>query len=166
MSTKFLVGTSAKALRAMFGVALLLGGLNAVSGGSAQAADGMIIKQSRHSVQTTIDRLEAILKDKGLTIFAKIDHGAGAAKTAQSLRPTMVLIFGNPRLGTPLMQSQQTIAIDLPQKALAYEAENGDVFLAYNEPKYLSSRHGIEDRAEVFKKITGALDAFTSAAVK
>ncbi|NIA71957.1 DUF302 domain-containing protein [Pelagibius litoralis] len=143
----------------------LIGGPLALSA-SAEAADGLIVKKSSHSVSDTIDRLEAILKEKGLTVFAKVDHQAGAQKAGLELRPTMLLIFGNPKLGTPLMQSGQSIAIDLPQKALAYEDAAGDVYLAYNDPAYLSGRHAIADRAEVFKKITGALGAFTDAAVK
>ncbi|WP_422365193.1 DUF302 domain-containing protein [Pelagibius sp.] len=129
-------------------------------------AKGVIVKKSNHSAAETIDRLEAILKEKGLTVFAKVDHSAGAQKAGLELRPTVLLIFGNPKLGTPLMQSGQSIAIDLPQKALAYEDAAGDVWLAYNDPAYLSERHAIADRAEVFKKITGALGNFTDAAVK
>lgn len=134
--------------------------------GPAQAADGLITKKSNHSVAQTIDRLEAILKDKGLTVFAKVDHQAGAEKAGLALRPTILLIFGNPKLGTPLMQSGQSVAIDLPQKALAYEDASGTVYLAYNDPGYLAGRHAIGDRGEVFKKISGALNAFTDAAVK
>lgn len=127
---------------------------------------GTISKKSAHSVAATIDKLEGILKEKGLTIFARIDHAAGAKKAGLELRPTELLVFGNPKLGTPLMKASQTTALDLPQKALAYQAESGDVFLVYNDPAYLSSRHKIEGADPVLKKITGALDAFTSAAVK
>lgn len=127
---------------------------------------GTISKKSAHSVAATIDKLEGILKEKGLTIFARIDHAAGAKKAGLDLRPTELLVFGNPKLGTPLMKASQTTALDLPQKALAYQAESGDVFLVYNDPAYLSSRHKIEGVDPVLKKITGALDAFTSAAVK
>jgi len=127
---------------------------------------GMISKKSAHSVAATIDKLEGILKEKGLTIFARIDHAAGAKKAGLEMRPTELLVFGNPKLGTPLMKASQTTALDLPQKALAYQAESGDVFLVYNDPAYVSSRHKIEGADPVLKKITGALDAFTSAAVK
>lgn len=127
---------------------------------------GTISKKSTHSVAATIDKLEGILKEKGLTIFARIDHAAGAKKAGLELRPTELLVFGNPKLGTPLMKASQTTALDLPQKALAYQAESGDVFLVYNDPAYLSSRHKIEGADPVLTKITGALDAFTSAAVK
>ncbi len=132
----------------------------------AQAAEGMIVKESNHSVTETIDRLESALSEAGLTIFARIDHAAGAESAGLSLRPTMVLIFGNPNLGTPLMNSAPTVAIDLPQKALAYEDENGDVFLAYNDPAYLAERHGLEGQDEVLARITGALGNFTDAATQ
>lgn len=132
----------------------------------ALADTGMISKKSAHSVAETIDRLEAILKEKGLTVFARIDHAAGAKKADLQLAPTQVLIFGNPKLGTPLMAASATTALDLPQKALAYQDASGDVFLVYNDPAYLMARHEIAGRDEVLKKITGALDNFTNAAVK
>lgn len=132
----------------------------------ALADTGMISKKSAHSVAETIDRLEAILKEKGLTVFARIDHAAGAKKADLKLAPTQVLIFGNPKLGTPLMAASATTALDLPQKALAYQDASGDVFLVYNDPAYLMARHEIAGRDEVLKKITGALDNFTNAAVK
>ncbi len=133
---------------------------------SAMAAEGLVVKPSNHSVSETIDRLQAILEEKGLKIFSRIDHQAGAAGADLELRPTELLIFGNPQLGTPLMTSAQTAGIDLPQKALAYEDENGKVHLAYNDPGYLKARHGIKDRDEVLDKIRGALGKFTDAAVK
>jgi len=133
---------------------------------SAMAADGMVIKPSNYSVKETIDRLEGILSEKGLKIFARVDHQAGAAAADLELRPTELLIFGNPKLGTPLMTAAQTTAIDLPQKALAYEAEDGNVYLSYNDVGYLQARHGIEGRDEVIAKIRGALGKFTDAATK
>jgi uncharacterized protein (DUF302 family) len=130
------------------------------------ATDGVVVKKSNYSVGETIDRLAAILGGKGLTVFARIDHEAGASKASLELRPTTVLIFGNPKLGTPLMQAAPTVAIDLPQKALAYEDAAGDVYLLYNDPAYLAARHGIAGRDAVLKKIAGALDKFTNAAVE
>lgn len=132
----------------------------------ALADNGLVVKESAYGVTETIDRLEAALKSKGLTIFARVDHAAGAARTDQELRPTMLLIFGNPKLGTPLMQSAQTVGIDLPQKALAYEDADGKVFLVYNDPAYLAARHGIGDKEKVFTTITGALNNFSDAATK
>jgi len=133
---------------------------------TAIAAEGLVVKPSNYSVKETIDRLEAALSEKGLTIFARIDHQAGAAAADLELRPTQLLIFGNPKLGTPLMTSAQTTAIDLPQKALAYEAEDGKVYLTYNDIGYLQARHGIEGRDEVIGKIRGALGKFTDAATQ
>lgn len=133
---------------------------------SSMAAEGLVVKPSNHSVAETIDRLQAILEEKGLKIFGRVDHQAGAEGADLELRPTEVLIFGNPKLGTPLMTSAQTTAIDLPQKALAYEDESGKVFLAYNDVSYLMTRHGIKDRDEVLDKIRGALGKFTDAATK
>jgi uncharacterized protein (DUF302 family) len=133
---------------------------------SAIAAEGLVVKPSQYSVKETIDRLEAILTEKGLTVFTRIDHQAGAAAADLELAPTELLIFGNPRLGTPLMTSAATVAIDLPQKALAYQDDDGAVYLAYNDIGYLQARHGIEGRDEVIAKIRGALDAFTDAATK
>jgi len=133
---------------------------------AGHAADGVVVKKSNHSVGETIDRLAAVLTAKGLTIFARVDHEAGAGKAGLDLRPTVVLIFGNPKLGTPLMQAAPSTAIDLPQKALAYEDEAGDVYLLYNDPAYLAARHGIAGRDAVLKKIAGALDKFTDAAVE
>ncbi len=133
---------------------------------TAFAAEGLVVKPSNHSVAETIDRLESILKERGLKIFARIDHQAGAAGADLKLPPTQLLIFGNPKLGTPLMTSAPTTAIDLPQKALAYEGDDGKVYLAYNDIGYLEARHGIEGRDEVTAKIRGALSAFTDAATK
>lgn len=133
---------------------------------SSMAAEGLVVKPSNYSVAETIDRLEAMLQEKGLKIFGRVDHQAGAAGADLELRPTQVLIFGNPKLGTPLMTNAQTVAIDLPQKALAYEDADGKVYLAYNDVGYLSARHGIKDRDEVVEKIRGALSKFTDAATQ
>lgn len=133
---------------------------------SAMAAEGLVVKPSNYPVGETIDRLQSMLEEKGLKIFARIDHQAGAEGAGLELRPTEVLIFGNPKLGTPLMTGAQTVAIDLPQKALAYEDEDGKVYLVYNDAGYLQARHGIEGRDEVLGKIRGALGNFTDAATK
>ncbi len=125
------------------------------------AVDGMIIKPSEYSVTETIDRLENIITEKGITVFTRVDHAAGGKKVDIPLRSTQLLIFGNPKLGTPLMQSQQTAGIDLPLKALAWEDENGQVWLGYNEPSYIASRHDITEQQQVIDKISGALQKFT-----
>ena len=133
---------------------------------TATAENGLVVKESTRSVTETISLLEETLKSKGITIFARVDHTAGAAKVDLDLRPTELLIFGNPKLGTPLMQTNQTTGIDLPLKALAYEDANGKVLLVYNDPAYLNARHGLDEKAKVLEKISGALNNFTDVATK
>ena len=118
---------------------------------------GLKTIQSQHSVSATADSLEAILKEKGMNVFARVNHSAGAEKIGESLRPTELIIFGNPQTGTPLMQSQQTMAIDLPQKILVWEDAQEKVWLSYNDPIYLTNRHGINDCDELINKIGTAL---------
>jgi uncharacterized protein (DUF302 family) len=108
----------------------------------AQQADGLITVTSPHTALQTMTRLEALVKERGLNVFARIDHAAGAAKVGKSLRPTELLIFGNPQGGTPLMECAQTAGIDLPLKALVWQDEAGKVMLSYNDPEYLAKRHG------------------------
>lgn len=133
---------------------------------AAQAEEKLVVKSSNHSVSVTLDRLTKIMKTKGITIFARIDHAAGAKAAGLELKPTQVLIFGNPKLGTPLMQANRHIAVDLPLKALAWEDADGKVWLGYTKPESLKARFGIEGRDEVIKKMTGALDNLTNAAIK
>jgi len=128
------------------------------------ATEGMIDVQSAHSVAATADRLESILADKGMNVFARIDHAAGAKKAGKSLPPTELLIFGNPKVGTPLMQCSRSIAIDLPQKALIWEDDSGAVWISYNDPQYLKLRHNTQGCDEVLKKVAGALGNFARAA--
>ncbi|MBS1796974.1 MAG: DUF302 domain-containing protein [Acidobacteria bacterium] len=109
--------------------------------------NGVIEKRSDRPVAETIDRLAEIVKSKGMRIFARIDHAAAARSVGLEMRPTEVLIFGDPRAGTDLMNSYPHLAIDLPLKALAWEDENGSVRLAYNSPNYLQKRYGLEDTA-------------------
>jgi len=106
-------------------------------------ASGLLSIRSRNAVKATVDRLEASLKAKGITVFARIDHAAGGAAVGMPLRPTELLLFGNPSAGTPLMQAEQTIGIDLPLKALVWEDESGSVWIAYNDPAWLAMRHGL-----------------------
>ena len=108
---------------------------------SSMSEDGLVTLASKFSVKETLDRLETDLKAKGITVFARIDHAAGAASVAMPLRPTKLLIFGNPKAGTPLMQSNQTIGIDLPLKVLGWEDAEGKVWLTYNDPSWLARRH-------------------------
>jgi uncharacterized protein (DUF302 family) len=128
-------------------------------------SDGLITIASAHSVKDTIDRLAADVTSKGMTVFARIDHAAGAQAAGLALRPTELLIFGNAKGGTPLMQSQQTIGIDLPLKALAFEDAAGAVWLSYNDPAWLAARHGLaESGAAVAKTLGAALDTLSQRA--
>jgi uncharacterized protein (DUF302 family) len=128
------------------------------------AGSGMMSVKSHFDVKTTTDRLENILKEKGMTVFSRINHAAGAKKVEQALRPTELLIFGNPKLGSKLMQCQQTMGIDLPQKALVWQDENKQVWLTYNDPDYLLKRHTAKQCGEINKKISKALNHFAQSA--
>lgn len=127
---------------------------------------GLVTKKSAHPVGATLDRLEAIVREKGFTVFARIDHAAGAAKVGKELRPTQLLIFGNPKVGTALMSSSQSAGLDLPIRVAAWEDAQGQVWLGYTAPAALAARHGIRDRDPVVEKMTGALDKLTGAAAK
>jgi len=128
------------------------------------AGNGLISVKSSHTVKATADRLENVLNQKGMTVFIRINHAAGAQKIGKKLRPTELVVFGNPKVGTPLMQCAQSIAIDLPQKALIWQDDKGQVWLSYNDPKYLAQRHGLTGCAEVIKKVEQALGNFAKAA--
>lgn len=138
--------------------------LLALAFGHAQANNGLISVKSAHDVNTTADRLEAVLKEKGMKVFNRIDHAAGAASVGNSLRPTQLIIFGNPKIGSVLMGCAQTIAIDLPQKALIWQDGGGQVWLSYNNPALLANRHRMQGCDAVLKKVTGALANFAKAA--
>jgi len=131
---------------------------------SAYADGDLVSIQSQNSVQHTVERLKNALKEKGMTIFAIINHAQGAQQVGKTLRPTQLVIFGNPKLGTVLMQCHQSIAIDLPQKALIWQDENGHVWLSYNNPEYLLKRHHIQGCEKVASKIANALHHFALAA--
>ncbi|MBE9564400.1 MAG: DUF302 domain-containing protein, partial [Proteobacteria bacterium] len=123
---------------------------------SEDSTDGIIHIKSANSVTVTINKLENILIKKGMTIFKRIDHTAGAKKVDLQLRPTELLIFGNPKVGTPLMLCSQTSALDLPQKALSYEDESGQVWLAYNDPVFMAKRHNTKGCDAAIQKVTNA----------
>lgn len=122
------------------------------------AADGVITVKSNFTVKQTIERLEKVLQEKGMTLFTKIDHAVGAEKADLKLPPATVVLFGNPKVGTQLMQAAPTAALDLPQKALIWQDEKGQVMYSYNDPTYLVKRHAIKDREKVVTKITKVLD--------
>ena len=130
----------------------------------AFADGGFISVKSAHDVKTTADRLESMLKQKGMNVFTRIDHAQGARKIGKTLRPTELIIFGNPKVGTPLMQCAQSVGIDLPQKALIWQDAQGQVWLSYNDPNYLAERHQITGCDEVIQKVSKALGNFAKSA--
>ena len=132
----------------------------------AMADDGLVRVQSNHDVATTVDKLEQALTAKGMKVFGRINHTQGAENAGMELRPTELVIFGNPKVGTPLMICSQTTAIDLPQKMLVFEDANGVVWLAYNNLAYLNQRHGLSDCQAVMEKVNGALANFAKAATE
>ncbi len=131
---------------------------------SLSFADGIVSKTSTHSVKDTLDKLEAIVTAKGFAVVARVNHAKAAESVGQQLNPTEVLIFGNPKVGTALMKSNPAIGLGLPIKVIAWEDDKGVVTIAYNDPAWMVSRYGINDRDEVVKKMTGALMKFTDAA--
>jgi uncharacterized protein (DUF302 family) len=131
------------------------------------AADGLITLASSFGPKETMDRLEAEIKAKGMAVFARIDHAAGAAKVDFQLRPTELLIFGSAKAGTPLMQANQTISIDLPLKALVFEDAAGKVWLSYNNPRWLAERHGLGASAtQTVDAMAAALKAVATKATR
>ena len=129
------------------------------------SVDGLIAVSSSFGPEETLKRLEAEIRAKGITVFARVDHAAGAAAAGLPLRPTDLLIFGAAKGGTPLMQAAQTIGIDLPLKALVWQDEAGQTFLSYNDPAYLAHRHGLADQVKfAVDAMTGALEAIAAKA--
>ena len=131
---------------------------------NANAADGLIEVKSAYSVNETITRFEAAAKERKLIIFARIDHAAGAQKIGKTLRPTELLIFGNPQGGTPFMECAQSVGIDLPLKALVWEDKDGQTWIGYNDPKYLAARHKTEC-GPVVENMGKALGGFVAATI-
>ena len=120
--------------------------------------------QSQFNPKETMDRLEAEIRARGMTVFARIDHAAGAAEVGLTLRPTELIIFGNARGGTPLMQASQTAGIDLPLKALVWQDAAGKTWLSYNEPGWIAQRHGVANAEQVVSKMAAALSAMSRTA--
>ena len=127
------------------------------------AADGLTTIKSAYSAQETMARLQAAITAKGMTVFAHIDHAAGAVQAGLPLRPTDLLIFGSPKGGTPVMQSVQTAGIDLPLKALVWQDEAGTTWLSYNTPAWAAERHGADGQAAIHC-MTLAIDSIAAAA--
>ena len=128
---------------------------------STNSQNGLIHLASKYSVEQTMQRLEALLQERSVMIFARIDHSGEAAKVGLTMRPTKLLIFGSPKAGTPLMQAAPSIAIDLPLKALFWEDADGKVWLTYNDPAYLQQRHNVPP--ELLPNIAGVSALFTKA---
>jgi uncharacterized protein (DUF302 family) len=126
----------------------------------------IVRKESPHTVAETIDRLEAIIKERKLTVFARIDHSAGAKAAKLELRPTLLIMFGSAAVGTPLMQAQQTMGLSLPLKALAWQDAAGKVWLGYDAPADLAKERGVPADHPAIGRITAALAGMTDAAIK
>ena len=131
------------------------------------AAEGLITIPSSFGSGETMDRLEAEIRAKGMTVFARVDHSAGAAAVGLPLRPTELLIFGSAKAGTPLMQANQLIGIDLPLKALVFEDPAGKVWLSYNDPRWFAQRHGLGPAvSQAIDAMATALDTVAIVATK
>jgi uncharacterized protein (DUF302 family) len=126
--------------------------------------DGLTTIASSFGPKETMDRLETEVRAKGMTVFARIDHAAGAAEVGLTLAPTELIIFGNARGGTPLMQSVQTVGIDLPLTALVWEDTAGKTWLSYNEPSWIARRHSVANAEQVVSKMAAALSAMARTA--
>jgi uncharacterized protein (DUF302 family) len=135
--------------------------------GSESKVAGLTTIKSRNGPEETMNRIEAEVRSRGMTVFAHIDHAAGAAATGLSLRPTEVLIFGNARAGTPLMEAAQTLGIDLPLKVLVWRDEDGTTWLSYNDPAWLVERHGILPESSLpLRQMSAALASIADLATK
>ena len=123
--------------------------------------EGLMTLASHFGPKETVDRLETEIQAKGMKVFARIDHAAGAAEVGLTLRPTELIIFGNARGGTPFMQSVQTVGIDLPLRLLVWEDAAGKAWISYNEPGWIARRHGVRNAEQVVSKMGAVLSAIT-----
>ncbi|MFW2371722.1 MAG: DUF302 domain-containing protein [Gammaproteobacteria bacterium] len=146
-------------------MSILLLSLVLILPGVSQAEGEYISKKSPYSVAKTIDRLQNLLKNKGIEIFKKVDHGAGAKRVGVPLNDSQLLIFGNPKMGSPLMAEAPLMGLDLPMKALAWSDASGQVWLSYLDPLALQKRHNLK-RVDIIQKMTNALNAFTNQVVQ
>lgn len=152
-----------KIIAGAFALLVLAAPLGASAGGHASAG-GVVTVESAHDVATTIDRLAAAVEKAGATVFARVDHAGGAAKVGEDLRPTQMLMFGNPKLGTPALQAAQSIGVDLPLRVVAWEDDAGKTHLSYTDPAAMAARHGVPEDHPAIMKMTGALAKLTGAA--
>jgi len=140
--------------------------LSLFTSGYVNATESLISVESQHSAKQTADKFASIVEQKGLTLFARIDHQKNAAGVDLPLRDTEVIIFGNPKVGTPIMQCSQQAAIDFPQKVLVWTDTNKTTWLSYNNPEYIKERHQIKGCDKTLSKVAGVLSALTHAAAK
>ncbi len=146
-------------------VVLFIGVVSCTQERSGAATDnGLITVDGAQTVEETAANLQEALEGAGFVVPAVIDHSANAVRVGKELLPTKLIIFGNPKVGTNLMQSMQTVAIDLPQKFLIWEDNGGQVHITYNSPQYLAERHGIEGQDELLSNISNALSRFAGSA--
>ncbi len=134
------------------------------SSATADEVTGLVTVESAFSVDETMNNLEATIEEQGLIVVARIDHAANAEGSGLELRPTQLLIFGNPAIGTQLMQAEQSVGIDLPQKFLAWETEDGTVYLGWNDPSLLAERHGLDGQDDVLDQVSMALETLAESA--
>lgn len=132
----------------------------------AEAGEALVVKESTLSVKDTIDALAKALEAKGIKVVARVDHAAGAKAAGMEMAPAEVIMFGNPKLGTPLMQANPEIGVDLPMKVLAWQDASGKVRVGYTAPDALKARYGIAGKDEVLATMAKALDGLTNEAVK
>ncbi|PIQ25579.1 hypothetical protein COW36_21285 [bacterium (Candidatus Blackallbacteria) CG17_big_fil_post_rev_8_21_14_2_50_48_46] len=125
---------------------------------------GMISMPSHHSVAVTVDRLERLIREKGLSFFGKIDHRANAERIKLSLRPTVLVLFGNPQAGTLLMHQEQSFGLDLPLKYLVWQTSDGKVYITWNNPYFLAKRHGVDAGHELLSKSSQLLTSLAQQA--
>jgi uncharacterized protein (DUF302 family) len=140
--------------------------LTLLMAGPAGAQGGLVSVRSSHDVAATAERLESALQAKGMTLFARIDHAANAEHIGQTLKPTLLVIFGDPTLSTPLIQRSRSIGIDLPMKALIWEDRAGQVWFTYNAPDYLARRHGITEMGDLIQKMQQIMSDLAMAATQ
>ncbi len=151
-------------LKTILFTATLLTAAGIVPAAAEEPGNGTIRMESAHGAAETLDRLEAIFKEKGITVFARVDHAAGAKQVGEELGATQLLLFGNPKLGTPLMKVNREVGFDLPMKALAWTDDAGKTWLSVTDPQALKLRYGLDAAGAVIDKMTGAVTAMSKAA--
>ena len=147
-----------------FMVFALAGALSAAADNSTARDRHMVVRESAHPVAVTVARLEAALAAQGIKVMGKVDHAANAGAAGLTLEPTVLVIFGNPKAGTRLMQADRTIGLDLPMKVLVWQDQAGRTRLTYTSPEALKERYGVDGQDRIFKKMSAALDGLTAAA--